>query len=85
MRGRLRQKLLKRRTAAKLRAVASAFYEKMPQESGKDRMLKVRWAVWYTDMECYRQFGRPMFTGVAWVKTNDGPLVKWDRRKARQA
>ena len=71
-----------------MRAVAGKawndFYEKMPEESERDRLFKVRWAMWFVDMECYRQFGRPMFTGVGWVKTANGPLVRWDRRKARQ-
>lgn len=89
MRGRLRRKLLKAKTAAKLRAMAgrmwNSFYEAMPGESAEDRMLKVRFAMWHADMECYRRTGRQMFTGVAWVKTEDGPLARWDQRKVRQA
>lgn len=90
MRARLRKKLLRRATLAKMNAIAQhAFWRRevngaAPFASAEEQQDWI-WALIFTcDFENYKRYGRPMIPGICWVKTARGPRPAWARKERRR-
>lgn len=90
MRARLRKKLTRHATSAKLRAAANHAFARREEKGAPPFASLEEWQDWLwevlflTDFECYRRLGQPLFAGICWVKTARGPRPAWARKERRR-